>query len=179
MSFYTYILAACVMCAIIMAGCTDISSKPITVVPTTQPVITPVPTESPLVDQGLLGTWYLMGMTGPGGFSSIQTISVQMDAEFSEKGGLSGFAGCNHFSADYTLTGEVLPDGKGIMVGPVLSTLMYCAETSDMESTYFEILQDASSYEVSANQLTITSRLGSTLVYHRTPYGPTAVPKGL
>jgi len=175
MKFYWCILVACAVCLLLLSGCTDTTQGQATPVPTTSAAVTP----SPIVDQGLLGTWYLVAMTGPGGSNPIQTTTTEMDAEFSESGGLSGFAGCNHFSTEYTLTGEMLPNGKGITVGPVISTLMYCAETSDLETTYMEILQDASSYEVSAGQLVITSTLGSTLVYHRTPYGPTAVPKGI
>ncbi len=172
-----YLLAACIVCAILAAGCTSTVPGMGTPVPTT--VITPVPTSGAISDPELLGTWYLSAMTKPGGQSPIQTMSVQMDAVFSEDGGLSGFSGCNHFSGQYTLTGQTLPDGKGIQVGPLVSTLMYCKETSDLESQYLEIIQDSSSYQITGSQLVITSELGSTLLFHRTPYGPTAVPKGI
>jgi heat shock protein HslJ len=56
---------------------------------------------------------------------------------------------------------------------------MYCKETSDLESQYLEIIQDSSSYQITGSQLVITSELGSTLLFHKTPYGPTAVPKGI
>jgi heat shock protein HslJ len=134
---------------------------------------------SPLKDPELLGTWYIAAMTGPGGSSPVQIISVQMSAIFSDVGGLSGFAGCNNFNSQYILTGEVLPNGKGITVGPVISTLMYCAETSDLETRYLGILEKATSYSVSGNQLTLTDPLGSVLVFQRTSPGPTAVPRGL
>lgn len=177
MNLQGYLLAACITVAILAAGCTSTVPTVTTTVPTT--VITPVPTAGALSDPALLGTWYLAAMTKPGGQSPIQTMSVQMDAIFSENGGLSGFSGCNHFSGQYTLTGQMLPDGNGIQVGPLVSTLMYCKETSDLETQYLEIIQDASSYQITGSQLVITSELGSTLVFHRTPYGPTAVPKGV
>ncbi len=172
-----YLLVACTLCGIFAAGCMSTGPAEPTPVPTT--LITPAPTAGPLADQALLGTWYLAAMTRPEGASPIQTMSVQMDVVFTEDGGLSGFSGCNHFSGQYILTGKMLPDGKGIQVGPLVSTLMYCKETGDLESQYHEILQDASSYEITGSQLVITSELGSTLVYHRTPYGPTAVPRGI
>lgn len=177
MNLSWYLLVLCAACALFAAGCTSTSPAELTPVPTT--IITPVPTTGALADPALLGTWYLAAMTKPEGASPIQTMSVQMDVVFTQDGGLSGFSGCNHFSGQYVLTGEMLPNGKGILVGPLVSTLMYCKDTGDMESQYLEILQDASSYEITGSQLVITSELGSTLVYHRTPYGPTAVPRGI
>lgn len=177
MNLSWYLLVAFAACAIFAAGCTSTAPAELTPVPTT--LITPVPTAGALADPALLGTWYLAAMTKPEGASPIQTMSVQMDVVFTQDGGLSGFSGCNHFSGQYILTGEMLPNGKGIQVGPLVSTLMYCKDTGDMESQYVEILQDASSYEITGSQLVITSELGSTLVYHSTPYGPTAVPRGI
>ncbi len=177
MNLSWYLLVLCAVCGIFAAGCTSTAPAALTPVPTT--IITPVPTAGALADPALLGTWYLAAMTKPEGASPIQTMSVQMDVVFTQDGGLSGFSGCNHFSGQYILTGEMLPNGKGIQVGPLVSTLMYCKDTGDMESQYLEILQDASSYEIAGSQLVITSELGSTLVYHRTPYGPTAVPRGI
>lgn len=155
------------------------STAPEAPTPVSTTLITPAPTAGALVDQALLGTWYLAAMTKPEGALPIETMSVQMDAVFTQDGALSGFSGCNHFSGQYILTGEMLPDGKGMQIGPLVSTLMYCKDTGDLESQYLEILQDASSYEITGSQLVITSELGSSLVYHRTPYGPTAVPRGI
>ena len=137
------------------------------------------PSATPLTDPALLGTWYLKAMTGPGGSSPVQTISPQMDATFSGQGDISGFAGCNHYSGQYILTGEALPNGWGISVGPVLSTLMYCAGTSDIEARFLSSLQNATSYSVTGDTLTITDHHGGALVFQRTAYGPTAVPRGL
>ena len=176
MKFSALLLAACAIVSLFAACCTSTGPGQVTPVPTTG-IVTPVPTA--VSDQELLGTWYVAAMTGPGGSNPIQVISVQMDAVFSQDGGLAGYSGCNHFSGTYSLTGKILPDGKGIAIGPLTSTLMYCAGTSDLETRYLEVLKDASSYSITGNQLIVTSRLGSTLVFHRTPPGPTAVPRGI
>lgn len=179
MNIPVYLLIACIIPAFIVAGCVQPATIPTTPVPTTGPVVTPLVTMASSNDPALLGTWYLKALTGPGGSSPVQSISWQIDATFTEQGDISGFAGCNHYSGNYTLTGEVLPDGRGITLGSVLSTKMYCTESSDLEARYLSTLQNARSYSITGDTLTITDRLGSALVFQRTWYGPTAVPKGL
>ncbi|HOT03400.1 MAG TPA: META domain-containing protein [Methanolinea sp.] len=172
-------MIACILLAIVASGCTEMSSPRATPPPSTEQVVTPFPTPTPRTDGALLGTWYLKAMTGPGGSSPVQTISPQMDATFTGQGVVSGFAGCNHYSGQYTLTGEVLQGGLGIGVGPVVATLMYCTETSDIEARYLNHLQNAASYSITGDTLTLTDNAGSALVFQRTAYGPTAVPRGL
>ena len=172
-------MIACIVLVIIVAGCTQPSSPPATPPPATQPAVSPFPTVAPGTDAALRGTWYLKAMTGPGGSSPVQTISPQIDATFTDQGVVSGFSGCNHYSGPYTLTGEVLQGGWGIGVGPVVSTLMYCTDTSDIEARYLTHLQNAASYSITGYTLTLTDNVGSALVFQRTPYGPTAVPRGL
>ncbi|OPX70615.1 MAG: META domain protein [Methanoregulaceae archaeon PtaB.Bin009] len=179
MNHFTYLVIACMALSIMVAGCVQPSTTPSIPVPTSVTPVTPLPSATPLTDPALLGTWYLKAMTGPGGSSPVQTISPQMDATFSGQGDISGFAGCNHYSGQYILTGEALPNGWGISVGPVLSTLMYCAGTSDIEARFLSSLQNATSYSVTGDTLTITDHHGGALVFQRTAYGPTAVPRGL
>lgn len=179
MKLFLHWMIACIVLAIVVAGCTQLSSPPATPLPPTEPSVTPFPTVTPRTDAALLGTWYLKAMTGPGGSSPVQTISPQMDATFTEQGVVSGFSGCNHYSGQYTLTGEVLDGGWGIRLGPVVSTLMYCTGTSDIEARYLNHLQNAASYSITGDTLTMTDNIGSALVFQRTAYGPTAVPRGL
>lgn len=172
-------IIACIVLAIVVAGCAQPASPPANPPPATSPSVTLFPTIAPGTDAALLGTWYLKAMTGPGGSSPVQTISPQMDATFSEQGVVSGFSGCNHYSGQYTLTGEALNGGWGIKVGPVVSTLMYCTETTDIEARYLNHIQNAASYSITGDTLTMTDNIGSVLVFQRTEYGPTAVPRGL
>jgi putative lipoprotein len=119
-------------------------------------------------------------MTGPGGANPVQTMNVQITAVFSAQGAVGGSGGCNNYNGGYTLTGQVLPGGNGITIGPLITTLMYCADKSDTEQTYLRILQSAVSYTVNTNQqLTITGSAGNLLVYEKAPYGPTSVPVGV
>lgn len=174
-------LFICAFLAILVAGCTTTPvTPPVMTAPPTTPVSTPVPTTSPITDPALVGTWYLKAATGPGGSSPFQTMGVQITAIFTDQGGLSGFGGCNDYSAQYILTGQVLPNGKGITIGPIISTQKYCVDLSNKEASYLQILQNATSYTVNTNQqLSITDNSGSILLYTPTPYGPTAVPVGL
>lgn len=173
-------LFICAFLAILLAGCTTTPvTPPVTTTPPTTPVSTPVPTTSPITDPALVGTWYLLAWAGPGGANPVQTIGMQITAIFTSDGGLSGFGGCNNYNGQYTLTGQVLPDGKGITIGPIITTLMFCADSSTTEGTYLSILQNVTSYAVTTNQqLTLTDRDGSTLVFGPAPYGTTAVPIG-
>jgi heat shock protein HslJ len=179
MKLFVLCLFVCASIAVLIAGCTTLPpTTPGTTVPTTMPVFTSVST-SPVTDPALAGTWYLNAMTGPGGSNPIQTIGVQINAIFTSQGSLSGYGGCNDYSTQYTLTGEDLPNGKGIAIGPIITTLKYCEGSSNTEGTYLQILQNATSYSASANQLSITSRTGSILLFEKTAYGPTAVPIGV
>jgi heat shock protein HslJ len=166
---------------VLVAGCTTPPvTQPVTTVPTTTVVSTPVPTTAPITDAALVGTWYLKAMTGPGGSNPVQTMNVQITAVFSGQGAIGGSGGCNSYNGPYTLTGQVQPNGNGITIGPLITTLMYCADSSNTEQTYLQILQSAVAYTVNTNnQLTITSSAGNLLVFEKTPYGPTSVPIGV
>ena len=62
---------------------------------------------------------------------------------FNSDGTLTGFGGCNNFFGVYTLTGQTSEFGKGITMGPVGSTKMFCADTSSLETTYLANVQNA------------------------------------
>jgi heat shock protein HslJ len=167
---------------VLMAGCTSFPPPgPGTPVTTTAPAtITPIPTPAPLIDPSLAGTWYLKMMAEQGGTALVDTMSPQITAVFTNQSNILGFSGCNNYNGQYTLTGQVLPDGKGISIGPIASSTMYCPTMAGTETTYLQILQAAKTYTVNVNQeLTIMDKSGNTLVYQRTPYSSTFVPKGI
>jgi heat shock protein HslJ len=178
MGYKFVMVIAVILTAILAAGCVNQPAQPPeTPIQSTSPSATPVPTTSaPLQDPALLGLWYLTEMTGAGGSNPVVMSNVQINIVFNYQN-LSGFGGCNDYNAPYTLTGQVLPDGMGIMIGPIATTLKYCADISPTETQYLATLQDATSYTINVNQqLSITDSAGSILVYERTPIGPLYVP---
>jgi len=119
----------------------------------------------PKNDPALQGTWYLKTITTTPGIDKVVTINPPITAIFDSKGKVAGFAGCNNYSGGYSLTGLVYPEGKGITIGPLASTMMYCADTATTETIYLQMLQAAKSYAVNNNQLDITTVNGSYLVF--------------
>ena len=179
-------LLTCVMLGVILlvclAGCTaKPGTTPATPGTTAVPVTnTPTAAPTPIVDPSLAGIWYLTTMTEQNGTALIQTINPPVTANFDGTSNITGFAGCNEYMGQYTLTGEVRSSGKGIRIGPLATTRMYCADTASSETTYLQVLQGATAYVVNVNQqLTIADNSGNVLVYQKTPPNPASVPKGI
>ncbi len=84
---------------------------------------------------------------------------------FNDEAQASGMGGCNGYGATYTI------DGSAIQLTDIVSTLMAC-DLLDYEVAYFAALQTASSYELSANELTITYEDGQQLVFADLPTLP-------
>jgi heat shock protein HslJ len=160
---------ACLFLVVMLAGCTSTTSvQPLTPAPTTSVVVsTPAPTSVPVTDPTLLGTWNLKSMVLQGGTAFTFPTNTQITATFDNQGNVVGFAGCNNYNAQYTLSGQQLYTGMGIKIGPIVSTKKYCADTSDTETTYLQILQKAITYTVNGDGLTITDNINSMLVYKR------------
>ena len=179
------ILIACiVICAfllVLMTGCTSLpASRPVTPVTTEVPVTNNPALSPPIIDPLLVGTWYLKMMTGQGGMAPVEMTGPQITAVFTNQSNIIGSSGCNNYNGHYTLTGKVLPQGNGIMVGPLASSTMYCPNATNNETVYFRILQAATTYTVNIHQeLTITDNSEETLVYQRAPYSPAFVRKGI
>jgi len=73
---------------------------------------------------------------------------------------VSGHGSCNRFGGDYRAQGDQLT------FGPLMSTLMACAENgiSEQESAYFSALAAAKKYQVSAGRLLIFDEQGRELL---------------
>ncbi|WP_265581507.1 META domain-containing protein [Methanofollis aquaemaris] len=80
--------------------------------------------------------------------------------EFGENNTAGGSAGCNHYSASYTL------NGKTITFGPAISTQMYCMKPGVMEqeSAYLRLLDTVKSYEVRDETLTFFDENGAAVL---------------
>jgi heat shock protein HslJ len=163
------ILMLCVAAGLLAAGCTAPVAQP-TPVPTT--VTTPLPTvttPAPVTDPELVGTWTLGEMGSQGGQAVTTVFPAPITITFTNLGTVLGSGGCNNYQGGYTLTGASGPFGKQISIGPLASTQMFCADTSNLESTYLQILQAANSYSIDNNTiLSLRAPSGSTLVYQRT-----------
>jgi heat shock protein HslJ len=66
----------------------------------------------------------------------------------------SGFAGCNRYSATYTLAGDDLT------FGPAMATKMACQDGDELERRYLAILPEVRSYALSDSTLTLSGAAG-------------------
>ena len=159
------VLMICVAVSLLVAGCTT----PVTVTPTPTTTATPTPTATTKVtDPALVGSWTLGEMGLQGGQAPLTLFPQPITIQFSS-GALAGYSGCNNYQGSYTLTGTSGPFGKTITMGPIITTTKYCVDTSDIETSYFQILSNVTSYGIDNNtKLSMRDPLGSTLVYQRT-----------
>jgi heat shock protein HslJ len=156
----------CMAACLLVAGCTT----PVPVTPTPTTIATPQPTASiPLTDSALTGNWALSEMGLQGGQAPLTIFPQPITITFTAQGTLAGYGGCNNYGGFYTLTGTSGPFGKTITIGPITSNMMYCVDTIDIETSYFQILSNVTSYGIDNNTtLSMRDPLGSTLVYQRT-----------
>lgn len=78
--------------------------------------------------------------------------TIRFDSASSRAG---GFAGCNRYSAPYTMAGDSLH------FGPAISTKMACAEGDSLERAYLAIIPEVSGYKASDSTLTLTGSAGA------------------
>jgi len=106
----------------------------------------------------LVGDWKLVSYgdtTNP----TPAAPNVETSINFNSNGQFGGNVGCNSFGADYKVS------SSQITFGSVVSTLMFCYETSAQESAVLGILSDkVVKYHIDAELLTITSSDGASAV---------------
>ena len=64
--------------------------------------------------------------------------TLKIDAD----GKASGFAGCNRFNGPVTL------NGNGINFGNLAATMMFCAETMNVETAFMQALREVDTYTI-------------------------------
>jgi heat shock protein HslJ len=82
---------------------------------------------------------------------------VETSIEFKD-GQMSGNVGCNGFGGEYKVNGD------SIEFGPVMSTMVFCENVAEQESTVLATLQEKTSFVIDGNILTITSGDGSSSI---------------
>lgn len=158
------ILAFLVIAAVIIAGCTTPQPTP-TPAPATS-VPTAVVTTSPpqAMPPELAGNWIGTKMGIQDG-TTVLNPTTEITLTFYTDGTVAGNGGCNNYNGQYILTGETTLKGKGMSIGSLGSTKMFCQEYSNQETMYLNILQKAMAYNVDNNQLSITASTGDVLIY--------------
>ena len=187
-------LLLAVISTMLIAGCTQVQTLPapapaVTPVPTyvenqqgvaiIRTVATTVPlpttpitvaTPTPVTDPTLIGTWNYNGaMLATGGSGKVPVISNTkgITLTFNNDGTLTGFGGCNNFNGAYTLSGITTDFGKGISIGPLATTMMYCADTADFETAYLNNIQKTQTYTITNNKMMLRTSYASQLSYDK------------
>lgn len=68
-----------------------------------------------------------------------------------QDGRVTGFAGCNNFTGTYTLDAERMR----LSFGPLAMTRKFCSAGMDVERAFGEVLEQADSYSLSGDKLTL------------------------
>lgn len=104
------------------------------------------------------GQWQLVSIDGqPVVAGSLVTLTFDND------GNLFGNGGCNSYSGTYTI------EGDKIVMGPIISTLMMCADAAvaDQEAAFFGALQQVVTRAVVDGQLLLMTEAGVELNFVR------------
>jgi heat shock protein HslJ len=96
-------------------------------------------------------------MTQLGGKAPVANTGIS--AQFNSDGTVSGSAGCNRYTGQYTTT------GNSITISNVASTMMACEQpVMDQESAYLKALSEAKTYTAKDKSLTLFGADGKPLV---------------
>jgi heat shock protein HslJ len=120
---------------------------------------------------GLPGTAWKVTMYNNGKEAVVGLIAdSQVTLNFGADGQISGNSGCNNYSGGYETSGAALK------VGPLASTRMFCekpAGVMDQEQQYLAALQNAATFEIAGDTLTIRDADGAMQVVAKvnTPAG--------
>jgi heat shock protein HslJ len=107
----------------------------------------------------ITGDWKL---TSYGDAANITPAIPKVDTsiKFDSNGQISGNVGCNSFGGNYKVSGDK------IAFSSIISTMMYCEETSSQEQAVLSIFSDNVNLQIQMNggTLTITSADGASVV---------------
>lgn len=103
-------------------------------------------------------TWAATGINN--GRQAVQSLAAgtEVTAVFGEDGTLSGKAGCNQYTAQYTV------DGNSMTIKTPISTRMFCAEPAgvmEQEAAYLAALEKVATYRIDGNRLDLRAADGA------------------
>lgn len=114
-----------------------------------------------IVDQSLAGTQW-QAILFNSGSALVGVTDVQITAAFGADGQLSGFGGCNNYTATYSSQAANV-----IEIGPIAATQKACTEPANVmeqESQYLTALQSATGYQVQGQYLSLQNASGESAV---------------
>jgi heat shock protein HslJ len=86
-----------------------------------------------------------------------------ISAQFTADGNVGGSAGCNRYSGTYTVSGN-----KITFSSPLATTMMMCEQAlMDQETAYLKSLEEAQTFAVNGDQLTLTAGDGTKLAVYK------------
>jgi heat shock protein HslJ len=120
-------------------------------------------TFQPPAQATLTGSQWVLGGIAQGDAVVNIWIDSDITAEFKD-GNMGGSSGCNSYSASYET------DGATLTLGPVISTLMACAEEerNQRESEFQTALANVAQYEIRRNTLTLMDADGNLVMTFQT-----------
>jgi heat shock protein HslJ len=133
---------------LLLAACTSPQKPP------NQEQVT-VPTRTPITDRD----WLLVelgGQPSPLGRGK-QPATLRLESSSSRA---VGFAGCNRFSASYTLAGDSL------RFGPAIATKMACVDGDELERRFLGALPVVATYEATDSALILKGPGGALARFH-------------
>jgi len=162
------LLITLVILTSVLAGCaSQPAPQPVTTLPVPESTVPSMsPTNSEIPSQEMAGTWILTSMA-TGEDSPVISPTTTINLTIISDGTLRGHGGCNSYSGPFAVQGTTTLYGRSIAIGPVVSTLMYCRETSEQEGTYFQILQGISSYAIDDDHLILRTNARTYLIFQR------------
>lgn len=155
MKSYLVLSITFIILAVLITGCTQQTTQ----IPPNSPQVTvasgTLPTASIVsADSKLLltsGVWSLQSIVNKG--NSVNLVpGTTITANFSADGNINGNSGCNNYFTSYNVR-----ENK-ISFGNAGSTMMFCGEpagTMDLERIYLGILQNTSTFSVTASELKV------------------------
>lgn len=114
-----------------------------------------MPARTPITDRD----WVLVAIgeqSSPAGRGN-QPATLRLEASTSRA---VGFAGCNRFSASYTLAGDSL------RFGPAMATKMACADGDELERSFLGALPLVATYEATDSALILKGARGTLARFH-------------
>ena len=108
---------------------------------------------------GVEGSWTVLSVLYDDAIRSV-VAGVDLTADFTADGTISGDTGCNTFHGEYTL------DGRKLHIGPLATTRKACpsSEASKQEAGYIAALESAVRIEQAGPQLTLFNAKGQMAV---------------